>query len=356
MIKAIKEIDNEVDFYGIGGNKMESAGMQLSYHTDQMAFLGFVEVIKHLPFIRKVQRDLLQLIEKLKIKTAVLIDYPGFNLNFASKLKKLGIKIIYYISPQLWAWGESRIKKIKKLVDKMLVILPFEEEFYKKNGIEAEFVGHPLIEQIEEYKFPERDEFLEKYHLEKAKKILLILPGSRLQEVEKIFPDVIKAAEEIAGEFEMQIIVGAAPGINADLFYKLSASQNFKVIKDKIYELMKFADLGIIKSGTSTLEAALMGLPFVVVYKTSYLTYLIGKNLVNLKNIGLVNIVAGETIVPELIQDDVNPSKIVEVCKSFLFNQEKIKLVKQKLEVIKGKLGSKKASMNAALIIYSFVK
>jgi len=352
----MKEKDAEVKFYGIGGNKMKSAGMQLSYHTDQMAFLGFVEVIKHLPFIKKVQQELLRLIDKLKIKTVVLIDYPGFNLNFAAKLKRLGLKIIYYISPQIWAWGEGRIKKIKKLVDKMLVILPFEEEFYKQNGIEAEFVGHPLIEQIEEYKFPERNEFFAKYQLDTAKKILLILPGSRLQEVQKIFPEVIKAAENISCEFDMQIIVGAAPGINADLFYELSASKNFKVIKDETYELMRFAELGIIKSGTSTLEAALMGLPFVIVYKTSYLTYLIGKNLISLKNIGLVNIVAGETIVPELIQQDVNPSKIAEACKRFLTNEEKIISVKQKLEAIKSRLGSKKASINAASIIYSFVK
>lgn len=352
----MKEKDSEVSFYGIGGDKMKSAGMHLSFHTNQMAFLGFVEVIKHLPFIRKVQRELLQVVERLKIKTAVLIDYPGFNLNFAAKLKKLGVKIIYYISPQIWAWGEGRIKKIKKLVDKMLVILPFEEEFYKKNGIEAEFVGHPLIEQIEEYKFPGKDEFFEKYHLEKRKKILLILPGSRLQEVEKIFPEVIKAAEVICNEFDMQIVVGAAPGINADLFYELSASKNFKVIKDETYELMKFAELGIVKSGTSTLEAALMGLPFIIVYKTSFLTYLIGRNLISLKNIGLVNIVAGETVVPELIQNEVNPGKIVEMGSDYLLNQEKIKSVKQKLEVIKGKLGSKKASMNAASIIYSFIK
>ncbi len=353
LITELKKIDESVNVFGIGGDMMKSAGMRESFHINNMAFLGFLEVIRHLPFIKKVQKDLLKLVEEKDIKTAVLIDYPGFNLNIAKKLKAMGVKIIYYISPQVWAWGSGRVNKIKKLVDKMLVVFPFEEEFYKNSGVNVEFVGHPLLERISEHNFMAKEELFEKFGLNKNKDILLLLAGSRKHEVEKIFPAAVEAAERAAAEFNMQVVAACSPNIDESFFYGTTRCKNFKVVKGFTYDLMKHSRFGIIKSGTSTLEAGLFGLPMVIVYKTSYLTYLIGKNLVKVNNIGMANIVAGEKVAGELIQDDVTPDSIYNECKTILSNTEVYEDIKEKLQKIKEKLGSAGASARAAVIIYS---
>src|SRR3990172_13431640 len=173
LVSELLKIDPALNIYGIGGDKMKAAGMQLTYHINKMAFLGFAEVVKHIPFIRRVQKELMNIIRNKKIDTVVLIDYPGFNLSIAKKIKKPGVKIIYYISPQIWAWGGSRINKIRSLVDKMLVVFPFEEKLYNDNGVNVEFVGHPLLERIQEYNFLSKEKLFEKYNLEKGKEILL---------------------------------------------------------------------------------------------------------------------------------------------------------------------------------------
>ena len=188
LIKELKITDPTLMFYGIGGDKMRTEGMEVSYHINQMAFLGFVEVIKHLPFIKKVQKKLIELVKSKNIKNVVLIDYPGFNLSIAKKLKALGVKIIYYVSPQLWAWGSGRVKKVRELVDKMLVVFPFEEKMYKDNNVNVQFVGHPLVERINNHEFLLYEDLYSKFQLDKEKNILLVMPGSRENEVKKIFP------------------------------------------------------------------------------------------------------------------------------------------------------------------------
>ncbi|MFA6980908.1 MAG: lipid-A-disaccharide synthase [Ignavibacteriaceae bacterium] len=355
LIKAMKAIDPTLSFYGIGGDEMKHEGMQLLYHINKMAFLGFVEVIKHLPFIKKVQTDVLKLVEEKNIQTCVLIDYPGFNLSIAKKLNAMERKIIYYISPQIWAWGKHRIHKIKKLVNKMLVLFPFEETFYKKAGVDATFVGHPLIERINNYSFIERNEFFSQNNLDVQKEILLVLPGSRIQEVAKIFPSVIEGAIAVAKKFNLQVVVGCSSNIDEKTFKKLSAEKDYRIVKNKSYELFKYAKLGIIKSGTSTLEAALFGLPMVIVYKTSSLTYLIGKKLITLSNIGLANIIAGETVVPELIQNEVNTKNILAECSKFLSDASLYQTISEKLKSLKVVLGNKDASKTAAEIIIASI-
>ena len=202
---------------------MKEAGMHILYHIKRMAFLGFAEVVKHLPFIKQVQRELIKIVRENDISYAVLIDYPGFNLNFARKLKATGVKIIYYISPQIWAWGGGRIKKIKKLVDKMLVVFPFEEELYRKNDINVELVGHPLVERIDNYNFLSREELLHKFNLPE-KEILLVMPGSREHEVDKIFPEVIKGAVRIAADYDLQVIVACSTNFEESVFHKSRVS------------------------------------------------------------------------------------------------------------------------------------
>jgi len=355
LITELRKIDPDIEIFGIGGDMMQAAGMKIIYHINRMAFLGFVEVVKHLPFIKKVQHDLLKLVSEKDIKSVVLIDYPGFNLGIAKKLKRLRVKIIYYISPQVWAWGPGRIKKIKYLVNQMLVVLPFEEEIFQNAGVNVEFVGHPLPERIANHNYLQHDELFEKFKLDVSKDILLILPGSRKHEVEKIFPACIKAAEKLAEKFNLQIITACSAGIDENIFRRISVNGNFIVIKGYTYDLMKFAKLGIVKSGTSTLEAGLLGLPIVIVYRTNYLTYLIGKSLVKLKSIGLVNIIAGERVVPELIQNSANSSSIYKECTKILSDIQLYNSIKKKLSCVKEKLNTERASLKAAQAVYAII-
>ncbi len=355
LIKELKALDGEINIFGIGGDKMKAAGMNIIYHINKMAFLGFAEVVRHLPFIKEVQNNLIKTAVENKIKNVVLIDYPGFNLSIAKKLKKLNINLIYFISPQIWAWGAGRIKKIKKLINKMLVVFPFEEKLYKNAGVNVEFVGHPLIERIKEYDFISKDELYNKFNLEKEKELLLILPGSRDHEVEKIFPECIKAAEKLANEFNLQVVAACSPNINENIFNQITNLRNFKVIKDRTYDLLKYSKIGIVKSGTSTLEAGLFELPMVIVYKTSYLTYLIGKNLIKVNNIGMANIIAGEKVAEELIQNEVNEESIYNECKKILMDKTLYNTFKDKLSCIKEKLGSEGASKKAAKAIYALM-
>ena len=348
LIRELKSLKPDLNVTGIGGDKMKSVGMDLIYHTDHMAFLGFVEVVKHLPFIRKVQKKLIEVIKKEEIGCVVLIDYPGFNLSIAKKLKPLGIKIIYYVSPQLWAWAKGRVKKVRKLVDKMLVVFPFEVDFYKKENVNVEHVGHPLVERINQYKFLSKDEFFLKFNLDRQKEILLVMPGSRKQEVKEIFPEVITAANRLAADFNMQVVVARSKNIDEKYFQQDSGLEKFITIEEHNYELMNYSHFGIIKSGTSTLEAGFFALPMIVVYKTSPLTYIIGKQLIKLDRIGMVNILLDEMVVPELIQNESNSVNIFNIASKILSDNQAYENVKLKLGKVKEKLGSDGASLKAA--------
>lgn len=353
LIKELKAFDPGIEVYGIGGDKMIAQGMTALYNIRQMAFLGFVEVIRHLPFIKKVQRDLIAKINSENINTIVLIDYPGFNLDIAKKLNAMNKKLIYYISPQVWAWGKGRIKKIKEIIDKMLVVFPFEETMYRENGVDSIYVGHPLIEHIENYSFLSKEKLYNKFDLESGKEILLLMPGSRKQEIKKIFPACIEAAERLAADFNMQTVVACSENIDEKFFYEHTDKNNFKIVKGFTYDLLKHSRFGIVKSGTSTLEAGIFQMPFIVVYSTSALTYFIGKLLVKIKNIAMANILLGETVIDELIQNDVNVSNIYVKASRILLDKDLYAEIKKKLGKIKTKLGGSGASKRAAEIIYA---
>jgi len=355
LSEELKRIDSEIKLCGIGGDKMKQAGVEIVCHINRLAFLGFAEVIRHIPFVKKVQNDLVEVIKEKNIKHIIMIDYPGFNLNFAKKIKPLGVKILYYVSPQVWAWGKGRIKKIKRLVRKMFVVFSFEEKIYSDEGIDVEFVGHPLLDRINKYDYLTKEKFIESYNLDPAKDILLVLPGSRKFEIEKIFPACVKAALRLKKEFNLQIVVAGASNIEEKLFAGISPLSEYKIIKNRNYELMKYSKVGIIKSGTSTLESGLFGLPMVIVYKTSRLTYFISKSLVSLKNIGMANIISGENVVPELIQHDVNPESIYREVKKILSDGDLFDSIKRKLLTIKSKLGSEGAAKRTARSIYSLL-
>ncbi len=357
LIRELKKLDSSLKIFGIGGNKMQAEGMELIYHIDKMAFLGFVEVVKHLSFIRKVQAKIIDEISKRKVKQVILIDYPGFNLSIAKKIKKLvpELKLVYYITPQVWAWGKGRVKNIREYFDKVLVVFPFEENFFKEKNVQCEYVGHPLIEEINNYDFISRSLLDKKFNLDQAKDILLILAGSRKQEVKSIFPEAVKAAAKIADDMKMQIVVACAENLDENIFYDLTELRNFKVIKNYTYDLLKHSKFGIIKSGTSTLEAGLMQLPMVIVYRTSWLSYMIGITLVKISNIGMANIILQEQVVPELIQGDANADKLFDKTKEILSDKDLYESIKIKLGRIKEILGEKNAPGNAAESIYLLI-
>lgn len=355
LIKELKTLAPEIELFGIGGVNMQKAGFESLYHSDKLNFMGFVEILRHIPFIKKVQKQLIEEVIKRNTKYAILIDYPGFNLSIAKKLKRLGVKIFYYISPQVWAWGQGRVKKIKKLVSKMFVLFPFEEVFYKQKGIDAEFVGHPLISKLNDHNFLSKAELFEKLGLDKSKEILLLLPGSRKHEVSFIFPEIYSAAEKISEQFNLQLVVAGSSTIENGFIKQIVKSDKYKIISGFTYDLMKHSKFGIIKSGTSTLEAGLLGLPMIIVYKANYLSYLIGMFLIKVKNIGIINILSGKTIVPELLQSQVNETNIVNIISELLSDENKINLMKQELSRLSQKLGEKNSSRITAQKIIDYI-
>src|SRR3990170_3759326 len=251
--------------------------------------------------------------------------------------------------------GAALIHKIKRLVDKMIVVFPFEHEIYKTAGIDVDYVGHPLMEIITGHQYLSKEDLFNEYQLDFAKDILLLMPGSRKHEVEKIFPESIKAGEKLSNDFNMQIVVSASQNISEDFLFMIAKKSKFKVIKGHTNDLMKYSKFGIIKSGTSTLEAAIFELPMVIVYKTSTLSYLIGKNLIKVKNIGMANIILSEQVVPELVQHNASSKMIYEKSKEILSNQDLYKTIKQKLSLVKEKLGENGASIKAAQIIFTMM-
>jgi lipid-A-disaccharide synthase len=324
--------------------------MTLTYHVRELSFMGFVEVLRHLPLIWSVERTLEQLLVLKKPDVVVLIDYPGFNLRFARKAKKHGMKIVYYISPQVWAWKKGRVKKMVGVVDKMLVVFPFEEEIYRKKGIDVQFVGHPLLEELN-VEFT-RDQFCKRYGLDPEKKILALIPGSRRQEIEDLFSVMARAAGVLQRDERCEVVVAVAPNLRRELFETfVPPGVSLHFAENATHEVMKYANLAIVTSGTATLETACFETPMVVVYRTSWITYRIARALVRIKNISLVNIVAGKTIVPELVQGNATVPKIVAAVSELYRNEERCFRMKKELSAVRGLLGSLGASTNVAKTI-----
>ena len=346
VVRELKKLNPKVDVFGVGGEKMKREGMQLIYHVRELGFMGFMEVVKHIPFIKVMEHTLEQIVKFKKPEVLVLIDYPGFNLRFARRVRKYGMKIVYYISPQVWAWHKSRVRKMKGLIDKMLVVFPFEVELYRKEGIDVEFVGHPLLEGLNTQLDKKR--FCKRYGLDPSKKILGVIPGSRRQEIEKIFPVMIQAARRAAGEEDMEIAVAVAPTLEERYFRTMHNVDGLHLVKDATYEVMRWSDFAMVTSGTATLETACFGTPMMVLYKTSWPTYVIGRLLIRVRNIGLVNIVAGRTIVPEFIQHRASAGLLVRELLGLLRNSDRLTGMKKDLAALKEKLGTSGASRRAA--------
>ncbi len=353
VVRELRKIAPGAEIFGVGGDQMKREGMELVYHVNELSFMGFVEVVRHLPLIRSVERTLGQLLKFKKPDVVVLIDYPGFNIRFARLAKREGVPVLYYISPQVWAWHKSRIKKMRGIVDKMLVVFPFEVDMYKSEGIDAEFVGHPLLEVLN---VKEKDAGLrKKLGIESNKKVLALLPGSRMQEIEAIFPPMLEAGKAIARELDMEVVVGVAPTLKVDYFETRFPVGNVRLVQGSTYNIMKLAHFALVTSGTATLETACIGTPMFVLYKTSWLTYLIGRVLIRVRNIGLVNIVAGEEVVKEFVQHRVRPGLLAREALKLLRDPERMETVRNNLVKVRERLGTPGASARVARHIVSMV-
>lgn len=313
VIKELIKQDENPIIHCWGGEKMEEAGGVLKKHYKELAFMGFLEVITHLPTILKNIKLCKTQILSFKPDVIVLIDYPGFNLRIASWAKKKGIKVCYYISPQLWAWKENRIKIIKESVDKMLVILPFEKEFYKKHKYQAIFVGHPLVEIV-------LNNLSEPTTALSEKPIIALLPGSRTQEIKQKLPLMLKMMPYFPS---YQFIIAQAPGQD-EVFYKeiLGTQEGVSIVKDNTYNLLKQARAALVTSGTATLETALFGVPQVVCYKGNSISYWLAKYLVKIKYISLVNLILNKPAIKELIQSNFNEENLSYELNEILHNDD----------------------------------
>lgn len=347
LIKAIKEKDQNAEFRFWGGDLMsEVSGQKPVKHYKDLAFMGFLEVVQNLGTILKNIKFCKKDIENYKPDVLILVDYPGFNLRIAKFAKELGIKIVYYISPQLWAWKENRVETIKKYVDEMLVILPFEKDFYKKHNVDAHFVGHPLLDAISGLKEIDVQKFKSENQLNE-KKIIALLPGSRKQEVEKMLELMLSVRSYFP---DYQFVIAGAPSLSKE-FYQKFVDDDVHFVSNKTYDLLRCSKAALVTSGTATLETALLNIPEVVCYRGSKISYEIGKRLIgkNIKYISLVNLIMDKEIVTELIQNELNTNNLVHEL-NLILNENRKKILSDYSE-LREKLGGKGASENAAEII-----
>jgi lipid-A-disaccharide synthase len=352
LIKALRKLDAEAQMRCWGGQLMQAAGADLVKHYKDLAFMGFVEVVKNLRTILKNIQFCKQNILDFKPDALILIDYPGFNLRIAAWAKTQKIPVFYYISPQIWAWHTSRVHKIKQIVDKMFVILPFEKDFYQKYDYEVDFVGHPLLDMIHNYQ--KSPDWLEKKDLNQQQ-IVALLPGSRKQEILSVLPQMLRVVKDFP---TCQFVIAGAPSQPIALYHSVLAKSGFKVdaikiIQNETYALLQHATAALVTSGTATLETALFNVPQVVCYKGGIISFAIAKQLVKLKYISLVNLIMEKEIVKELIQNDLNYPNLRHALEMVFKNRQTIQ---QEYVLLRQKLGNEGASARTAKLLLDWFK
>ena len=354
LIKEIRKIDPSVKIKGMGGSKMLRAGLE-GIDSSRLAVVGLAEAVEKLGDIWRAYRQLKELLYKEKFHCVVLIDYPEFNLKFAGLAKKRGVPVVYYISPQVWAWRRGRVKKIARVVDKMLVVFPFEEAIYREAGVDVEYVGHPLAEKARLN--ISKDEARKELALKKDSVVVSILAGSRTDEVKKLLAPMlegIRLFEEKIGK-DVAVLIPAADTIKDELIEEELRAARLKaqIVRGALYEALRASDLAVVTSGTATLETALIGTPMIIVYRVSPLSYFIGRFLVGVEHIGLPNIVAGEGVVPELIQKNVTPENIAEqMFRIFTDDKVRAHMIERFRDIRKTLSKDGSAPQRAAQIIY----
>jgi lipid-A-disaccharide synthase len=350
LVKAIRAVDSSVFFLGVGGLHMREAGVELLWNADEMGVVGLPGV-KRLLTIMSVYRVVSTNLQRWRPDLVVLIDYPEFNLLVAGKAKKLGIPVMYYISPQIWAWRSGRIKTIRRRVDRMVVILPFEERIYREGGVEVSFVGHPLLDVIRVT--DEKSLTRNRYSKDRASRLVGLLPGSRINEISKLLPVMLDTAAALAKEIpDIHFLMPLAPTIRSHQIdpYLRGRDIPLTVVENNTHEVIQVCEMMIAASGTVTLEAAILGTPLVVVYKVNPLTYWLGKRLIKVQHVALANIVAGETVAPELIQHEANPEQIAREAMAILGDSDRQAWIRQRFSEVRDSVGKPGASARTAAI------
>lgn len=357
LIKELKKLDASASIRCWGGDKMQAAGGDLVKHYRDLAFMGFTEVLLNLRTIFRNLKFCKEDILQYKPDTLILIDYPGFNLRIARWAKQQGIKVIYYISPQVWAWKEGRVKMMKECIDKMLVILPFEKEYFKnKWNWEVEYVGHPLVEVIETFRVGSLGLGVkpEEPQTSNPKRVAL-LPGSRKQEILKKLPVMLAVSKSFPG---YQFVIAKAPGVEDEFYNEIVKNySNVSSVSNQTYELLMQANAALVTSGTATLETALFGVPEIVCYKGSSISYQIAKRVIKVKYISLVNLIMDKPVVKELIQDELNAENLSSALQDLLTNETRIAAIKKDYAALKQLLSQGgNASAKAAASIVNFLR
>ena len=359
LVAAMTALDPDLHFCGVGDKALAAQGVDLLYHSRQLAVVGVVEVLSHWREIRAAFNGLSCRLRDTRPSLLILIDFPEFNLILARRAKKLGIPVFYYVSPQVWAWRSGRVRTIARLVDRLVVILPFEEEFYRSRGVgQVTFVGHPLLDMVRTEISP--GAFRQHHDIAPEATVIGILPGSRKREITSILPDFIRTARLLKQRKEgLCFLLPLAPTLALEdlgLTEEVMAELNIKVIGDQRYELMAACDLVMTASGTVTLELAILGVPMVVTYRTAAMTYLLGRCLVNVKYASLVNLVADREVVTELIQQEFSPDSLTAALLAIWPGTEKRRRLIVGLEEVSARLGTPGASNKAARLALELLR
>jgi lipid-A-disaccharide synthase len=346
LMHAMKKLNPNIKFQGIGGEKMEDVGLISMEPLSKMSVMGFVEILKHLAFFKALEKKIICTILNLRPKRVILIDYPGFNLRIASKLHGKNIPVTYYISPQVWAWKEKRIKFLQQYIDQLLVIFPFEKKWFKDRGIDAHFVGHPLLD---EWTPSNKEELRNELGFDSSKPLLTLFPGSRAQEINRHLQICVDAGNLLKKQIpDLQIALGLVSGFNKQELVKTYNLNNINIIQGNSHKILESADCAIVASGTSTLEGAVFGIPMVIMYKMSSLSWYFSKKMVKVQFAGMVNIIADQEIVPECLQSDATSEKIASNLLPFFQDRSILDKTKNELLKVKIALGGKGASRRAA--------
>ena len=318
LMRALKEQDANAEFRYFGGDKMKAEGGELVKHYSDMAYMGFMEVVLNLRTILKNMKTCKNDILEHRPDALILIDFPGFNLKIAEFAKAQGIRVFYYISPKVWAWNQKRVLKIKKVVDRLFCILPFEVAFYKGWGMDVDYVGNPLLDEIARFK---PDVHFKVQHQLTDQHIIALLPGSRVQEIERLLPVMLTLTEQLPG---YQFVVAAAPAFTADYYQQFFGNKKVKLVFNQTYDLLHHAQAAVVASGTANLETALLKIPQVVVYKGSPISIAIARMVVKIRFISLVNLIMDRKVVEELIQEDCNPTKVFQCLEPLLDGEQRL--------------------------------
>jgi lipid-A-disaccharide synthase len=352
VVQAVKARSPETAFWGLGGDELRAEGVELLQHTDRLSVMGIAEVLRHYRFLKGVFNQVLAEVDRRRPEAALLVDYPGFNLRLAKQLKKRGIKVYYYICPKVWAWNRKRIPRMAKIIDRLMVVFPFEVDVFKGTGLQVDFVGNPLVHQI--------DDFLStdpKALPWGSGRRIALLPGSRRQEILRILPTILSAAKRVETQFPDASFMIASPNDRIEAMVQEQIGQcgekpaRLSVVRGQARELMRQADAAIVKSGTVTLETALIGTPQIIVYKTSAATYWFARSVLTIRHIGLVNIVAKRTVCPELIQQDATPDAMAQALGRLLEDTAERRMMVDGYHEVRQLLGSGNAAGNAAGIL-----